>query len=129
MELLHYLTIVRKWFWLILLATVLAAGSSYIASLLAVPVYRTTTLMVSQIIESRNPDAGDIFASQQLAQTYVQLITKEPILRATVETLGLDRDWRTLRGQVSASPIQGTQLLAVSVVDTSPPRAKAIADQ
>jgi non-specific protein-tyrosine kinase len=124
------LTIIRKWFWLILLATVLAAGSSYIASLLAVPVYRTTaTLMVSQVIESRNPDAGDIFASQQLAQTYVQLITKEPILRATVETLGLDRDWRTLRSQVSASPIQGTQLLAVNVVDTSPARAKAIADQ
>src|SRR5262245_61941173 len=121
MELLHYLNIFRKWFWLILLATVLAAGSSFIASKLAVPVYRTTTtLMVSQVIESSNPDAGDIFASQQLAQTYVQLITKEPILRATVDTLGLNRDWRTLRGQVSASPIQGTQLLAINVVDINP---------
>jgi succinoglycan biosynthesis transport protein ExoP len=130
MELLHYLAIVRKWFWLILLATALAAGSSFIASQVAVPVYRTTTtVMVSRVIESRNPDQSAIFASQQLAQTYVVLITKEPILRATVEALGLQRDWRSLRGQVTAAPIQGTQLLAISVIDTSPPRAKAIADQ
>jgi polysaccharide biosynthesis transport protein len=130
MELLHYLTIIRKWFWLIVLATTLAAGSSLIASMLTVPVYRTTTtLIVSQVIESANPNSGDIFASQQLAQTYVQLITKEPILSATVDALGLNRDWRSLRGQVSANPVAGTQLLGIHVIDTEPIRAKAIADE
>ncbi len=130
MELLHYLTIIRKWFWLIVLATTLAAGSSLIASKLAVPVYRTTTtLIVSQVIEAANPNSGDIFASQQLAQTYVQLVTKEPMLSAAVQALGLQRDWRSLRGQVSAAPIQGTQLIGISVIDTSPVRAKAIADE
>src|SRR5689334_1996077 len=130
MELLHYLTIIRKWFWLIVLATTLAAGSSLIASMVTVPVYRTTTtLIVSQVIESANPNSGDIFASQQLAQTYVQLITKEPILSASVDALGLNRDWRSLRGQVSANPAAGTQLLAINVVDTDPLRAKTIADE
>src|SRR6185295_19498854 len=110
--------------------TALAAGSSLMASLLAVPVYRTTTtLIVSQIIENPNPNSGDIFASQQLAQTYVQLATKEPILNATVRALGLRQDWTSLRGQVSAFPIQGTQLMAVSVIDTVPARAKIIADE
>ena len=130
MELLQYINIIRKWIWLIILATVLAAGSSLIASLLAVPVYRTTTtLIVSQIIENPNPNSSDIYASQQLAQTYVQLVTKQPILNATVQALGLRQDWASLRGQVSAYPIQGTQLMAVSVIDISPPRAKAIADE
>jgi succinoglycan biosynthesis transport protein ExoP len=130
MELLQYFNIIRKWIWLIILATALAAGSSLIASLLAVPVYRTTTtLIVSQIIENPNPNSGDIFASQQLAQTYVQLATKEPILNATVRALGLRQDWVSLRGQVSAFPIQGTQLMAVSVIDTVPTRAKIIADE
>jgi non-specific protein-tyrosine kinase len=130
MELLQYFNIIRKWIWLIVLATALAAGSSLIASLLAVPVYRTTTtLIVSQIIENPNPNSGDIFASQQLAQTYVQLATKEPILNATVRALGLRQDWTSLRGQVSAFPIQGTQLMAVSVIDTVPARAKIIADE
>ena len=130
MELLQYFNAIRKWIWLIVLATTLAAGSSLIASLLAVPVYRTTTtIIVSQIIDTPNPNSGDILASQQLAQTYVQLVTKEPILDATVTALGLNQDWRALRGQVSASPVQGTQLLAIAVLDTSPIRAKAIADE
>src|SRR5690242_18391986 len=130
MELLQYINIVRKWIWLIILATTLAAGSSLIASMLAVPVYQTTTtLIVSQIINNPNPNSGDIFASQQLAQTYVQLATKEPILSAAVTALGLHLDWASLRNQVSAYPIAGTQLMAISVIDTNPLRAKAIADE
>src|SRR5262249_55310665 len=121
MELRQYFIIIRKWIWLIILATTLAAGSSLIASTLAVPVYSTTTtLIVSQIINNPNPNSGDIYASQQLAQTYVQLATKEPILNATVDALGLKQDWTSLRNQVSAYPIQGTQLMAISVIDTSP---------
>jgi len=130
MELLQYFNIIRKWIWLIILATSLAAGSSLIASTLAVPVYRTTTtLIVSQIINNPNPNSGDILASQQLAQTYVLLATKEPILNATVNALGLKQDWVSLRGQVSAAPVAGTQLMEISVVDISPVRAKAIADE
>ena len=130
MELLQYFNIIRKWIWLIILATSLAAGSSLIASMLAVPVYSTTTtLIIGQVIQNPNPSAGDIFGSQQLAQTYVQLATKEPLLNATVNALGLQQDWSSLRGQVSAYPIQGTQLMAISVIDTSPKRAKAIANE
>ena len=130
MELLQYINIIRKWIWLIILATTLAAGSSLIASMLAKPVYRTTTtLIVSQIINNPNPSSGDIFTSQQLAQTYVQLATKEPILNATVTALGLRQDWVALRDQVSAYPIAGTQLMAISVIDTQPLRAKAVADE
>ena len=130
MELLQYINIVRKWIWLIILSTTLAAGSSLIASTLAVPVYQTTTtLIVSQIINNPNPNSGDISASQQLAQTYVQLATKEPILNAAVTALGLHQDWASLKNQVSAFPIAGTQLMAISAIDTNPLRAKAIADE
>ena len=111
MELFKYLAIARKWFWLIFLATLLAAGSSYFVSIAQTPIYRTTTtLMVSQITQNSNPNSGDIYASQQLAQTYVQLITREPILSATANALGLGQNWESLKGQVSAIPIAGTQL-------------------
>lgn len=130
MELLQYLEVIRKWIWLIVLATVLAAVSSLIASLLTVPVYKTTTtLIISQVIQSPNPDPSDIMASQQLVQTYVQLVRREPILTATIAALGLKQDWQSLRERVSATPVQGTQLLEISVLDTSPERAKVIADE
>jgi capsular polysaccharide biosynthesis protein len=98
MELLQYINIIRQWIWLIILTTTLAAGSSLIASLLAVPVYQTTTtLIVSQIINNPNPNSDDISTSQQLAQTHVQLATKEPILNAAVTALGLHQDWASLK--------------------------------
>ena len=129
MELFKYIDVVRKWFWLIVLATALAAGSSLVASNMTTPIYRTTTtLMVSQITQNANPNSVDIYTSQQLAQTYVQLITLEPILTATANALGL-QDWESLRGQISAIPVQGTQLIQVSVIDSSPQRAQAIANE
>ncbi len=130
MELFKYIEIVRKWFWLIFLATLLAAGSSYFVSKSQTPIYRTTTtLMVSQITQNSNPNSVDIYTSQQLAQTYVQLITREPILTATANALGMGQDWELLKDQVSAIPITGTQLIEVSVIDTSPQRAQAIANE
>jgi len=130
MELIKYLDVIRKWFWLIVLATVLATGSGLIASLLAVPVYRTsTTLIVGQTIQNPNPNAGDFFAGTQLAVTYAQLVTREPILSATVSTLGLSQDWRSLRNQVSATSLANTQLIEIAVLDTSPERAQAIANE
>ncbi|MBI5830432.1 MAG: hypothetical protein HZB20_13050 [Chloroflexi bacterium] len=130
MELYRYLEVVRKWIWLIVLAVTLASGTSLIASLVAVPVYKTTTtVMIGQFTQAANPVASDFFTGQQLAQTYVQLVAREPILTATISSLGLDQDWQSLRGQVAATLVQGTQLLEVSVLDTSPQRAKAIADE
>ena len=76
MELLQYINIIRKWIWLIILATTLAAGSSLIASTLAVPVYQTTTtLIVSQIINNPNPSGNEILASQQTTSREVILNT------------------------------------------------------
>lgn len=130
MELIRYLDVIRKWFWLIVLATVLATGSGLIASLLAIPVYRTsTTLIVGQTIENPNPNATDFFAGAQLALTYAQLVSREPVLNATVSTLGLNQDWRSLRNQVVASSIANTQLIEIAVLDTSPQRAQAIANE
>src|SRR5258706_4052211 len=112
MELIKYLDVIRKWIWLIVLATVLAAGSGLIASLLAVPVYQTsTTLIVGQNLQAPNPNASDFFASQQLALTYAELVTREPILSATVTTLGLAQGWGSLRNHVNATASPNTQLI------------------
>ncbi len=130
MELLNYIRILRKWLWLIVVAVVLAAGSSYIASLLQTPLYRTsTTLIVGQVLQDRTPDAVGIYTSQQLAQTYIQLVNREPILEATVDSLELPFAWTDLRNSVAAVPVEGTQLIEIAVIDANPKRAQAIANE
>ncbi len=130
MELLNYIRVLRKWLWLMVLAVVLAAGSSFIASMLQTPLYRTsTTLIVGQVLQDTAPEAVSIYTSQQLAQTYIQLVSREPILSATVDQLKLPFDWGSLRNSVSAGPVEGTQLIEIAVVDANPKRAQAIADE
>ena len=129
MELRQYFNIIWKWLWLIVLAMLIAAGASYLASRAATRIYQTkTTLLVGQGTQNVNLNSYDLYIGQQLAQTYAELVRREPVLKGVVETLGLNRDWTSLAGQVSARAVPNTQLVEVSVVDSDPYRAKVIAD-
>lgn len=130
MELKQYVSTLWKWNWLIALATIIATVCSYWATAQMPRVYRTTTtIMVGQTIQSANPTAQDFWTSQQLAQSYVQLVRRQSVLQATIAALGLDMWWESLAGQVSANAVAGTQLLQISVADTNPQRAKILADE
>ncbi len=130
MELKQYFSVAWKWWWLIVLAVAVASAFSYAASIQTAPIYQTTaTLLVGQTIQNPNPDASELFTSQQLAPTYVQIAKRQPILQAVVDTLGLPFSWDQLATQVNVSVIAGTQLMEVKVIDTNPQRAKAMADE
>ena len=104
MELRQYISIVWKWLWLIVLATVIAGGSSYYASRSMPSIYQaSTTLMVGQTIQNSNTTGQDINTSVQLAETYAQVATRQSILEATAQALGFGTNWQMLRGRVNAS--------------------------
>jgi succinoglycan biosynthesis transport protein ExoP len=129
MELRQYINIIWKWLWLIVLAVVIAAAASYLASRAATPLYQTkTTLLVGQGTQNPTLNTYDIYVGQQLAQTYAELVRREPVLKGVVESLGLQRSWNSLVGQVSARAVPNTQLVEVYVVDSDPYRAKVLAD-
>ncbi|HNT22726.1 MAG TPA: polysaccharide biosynthesis tyrosine autokinase [Anaerolineales bacterium] len=129
MELRHYLSIAWKWAWLIVLSVAIAAASSYLASKATTPLYRTkTTLMIGRVTQAVEASDLDIWTGQQLAYTYIQLARREPVLRGAIESLGLQMDWQALANQVSATNINQTLLMEISVVDSDPYRAKVLAD-
>lgn len=130
MELRHYLSIAWKWAWLIALAVVIAGASSLLASRAATPLYRAkTTLMVGRGIENPEPTSYDFYSSQQLAATYVQLTTREPVMQGVIDRLGLEMGWQELAGRVSASTVPQTQLLEIMVIDSDPYRASVLANE
>ena len=57
------------------------------------------------------------------------MANREPILKGAVDSLGLTTPWQSLKGRVYAYSIPRTQLLGISVQDSSPERAVAIADE
>ena len=119
-----------KWWWLLLLSTGLAAFFSWLATVTLQPSYTAkTALMVGQVINTQNPTNTDIETPTRLAQTYLQFVRRQLILQAVIETLGLPMRWEQLAQQINASIIGGTQLFEISVIDSDPQRAKAIADE
>ena len=130
MELRHILATLWKWAWLIVLATAVAAVSSWLAVRAEPAIYQTsTTLMIGHTIQQVAPSSADFYTSERLAQTYAELIQREPVLKGTAAALGFEDQWRRLREQVSVHLVAGTQLLEIRVTDTSPARAKRIANE
>jgi non-specific protein-tyrosine kinase len=130
MDLVQYSKGILRWWWLILLSTGIAAAASYYASLQQPRIYQTaTTLIVGQVIQKTDLSGSDFQLSEQLAESYAQIAVRQPVLQATVDSLGLDMGWQRLQRQVYAYPIPRTQLLAITVNDISPERAVAIADE
>lgn len=130
MDLIQYFKSVLRWWWLILLSTTLAAVASYLASLQQPRIYQTTTtLMVGQVLQKADSSLGDFALTEQLAESYAQIARRQPVLQATVDSLGLDMGWQDLQWRVNAYSIPRTQLLGITVQDTSPERAVAIADE
>jgi polysaccharide biosynthesis transport protein len=126
----HYLSLLWRWSWLLALSTVLAAGISYWYSSQLPRIYRaTTTLMVGQAMRNANPSAGDFATSERLAQTYVQLVKRQPLLEGSAKALGLEVPWAALANQVNAVALPQTQLIQISVLSANPLAAAAVADE
>lgn len=130
MELKHYAAVLWKWSWLIVLAVLFAGGASYWATKQQPRIYLTsTTLMVGRFIQSADPSQQDFWTSQQLAQSYVQLARRKPILEAAIDALGIEMYWQELAGKMNANVVQGTQLILISVADTDPIRAEQLTNE
>ena len=130
MELRHYFNVLFKWWWLILAAVLIASVASLVAALATPRTYQShTTLMVGQALQNPNPNQSDFYTGQALAQSYADLVRREPILRAALQALGLDWDWTALQSMVTSRVVANTQLLEISVLDTDPQRAKYLVDE
>ncbi len=118
-----YLPLMR-WWKLILAATLVAAVFSLIASYQQPLMYRSeTTLIIGDSIQDPNPDMYQFYSGQQLAATYADIARRKPVREGVLETLGLS--WLP---DYSVQPIPNTQLLEISVLDTDPVRAQAVAN-
>ena len=130
MELQDFLTVIRtRWITVLVTAfvTILAAVSF---TLLQTPLYQASTrLFVSTV---GGTSVSDLYNGNQLSQervlSYAQLITGETLAQRTIDRLNLDIAPLTMTEKVTAKVKPSTVLIDVSVVDTSPVRARDIAN-
>jgi len=122
----EYANLLWRWSWLLLSWTIIAAGSAYYFSYRQVPVYESSTLvMINAAPSTASANYGSVVTSQQLVETYAQIMTTQPVLDEVIQQLGLAE---LLLESIQVEPSQNTQLLTVIVQDTDPLRAAAIAN-
>jgi non-specific protein-tyrosine kinase len=125
----RYLGLVWHWWWLLALATVLAAGVSYAVSSQMTEVFQATSkVLIQESASARSTDYASVITSERLAQTYAELMVTSPVLERVVTTLGLELSARQLAGMISVSPVRDTQLINVAVQDVDAVRAALIAN-
>jgi capsular exopolysaccharide synthesis family protein len=122
MELRQYLQIAQRWAWLLILGLVVGAGGGYFLTTYQTPVYKSSTKILVSSSQDQNAAYLSYLNDQQLAQTYIQLLTTQPVLAAVGEKLG----YPVNSGQITAQLVSNTQLILLSVEDTNPERAAAI---
>ncbi|MDI7277664.1 MAG: Wzz/FepE/Etk N-terminal domain-containing protein, partial [Anaerolineae bacterium] len=124
-EIRRYLELLRRWLWLIVLGTALAAGSAYVASRLSTPIYEASaTLLISEGQKPTGPDYNALLLSERLAKTYAQMLKGKPILDETAARLGTSLD----AAEVSVEPVRDTQLIRLKVRHPDPALAAGIAN-
>jgi non-specific protein-tyrosine kinase len=130
MELRYYLRLLKKWLWLIILGGILGGGAAYGFSKMSTPIYQSTvTLLISQGAGSLGDTYTGMLTSQYVAPTYVEQIQSSAVLKQVASDLNIATPSGQLPASVAAQRVQNTQLLRVSVLDTDPARAQAIANQ
>ena len=128
MELRQYVLLLRKWLWLLVLATLVAGAASYVVSRNSTPIYQASaTLMVNQ---AANPAIAtgysDILTSERLARTYASLLTSRPVLDETAKRLGIDPG--DMQEAINVTSMRDTQLLVIKVDGPNPQLIAQIAN-
>jgi uncharacterized protein involved in exopolysaccharide biosynthesis len=77
MELNKYIFPLRKWWWLVVASTLIAAIFSSLSVLRQPSIYQArTTLMIGTTINNPNPSSNELSLGQQLAAAYADLANR-----------------------------------------------------
>ena len=131
MDFKQYIRLLLRWYWLVVLTAFVAGAAAYVADRRVIPIYDfSTTLMINQIAsDGTTVDFDTLRTSEGLAQTYVTMLYKRPILEQTIANLKLNISPKGLERKISVSKIPDTQLIVLTVEDPDPQLAANIANE
>lgn len=124
MEIKDYLSMARRWVWLLVIGLILGAVGGFIGSIFQTPIYQASTQILVLRASQTDKNTDTYLSDQQLVQTYIQLLTTRPVLEGASALLGYSVD----KSQVSVQQIGSMQAIKLTVEDANPQRAADIAN-
>lgn len=132
MEISQYISIARRWAWLLILGLVLGIISGYVVAKLQTPIYEASTRVIvsrasMQTASGTSSTGGmyDFFLSDQvLIQTYTELLKASSIFDHVSQIVG----YSVSPSQVVAKQVSETRIISITVEDPDPQHAADIAN-
>lgn len=114
----------RRWSWLLVIGMLVGGGIGYAVSVYQTPEYLAgTKILVMEPLGENGANVNNL-NDKELAETYMQLLTTQPILESVSEKVG-----QTVRKtQIRVTRVRDTGLLEVTVRDTDAERAALTAN-
>jgi capsular exopolysaccharide synthesis family protein len=123
MELSKYWNIFRGFIWLLVLGLVLGGVAGYFSGAGQTPMYQASTKVLITRGQQTSSSVVVYSSDQQLAQTYIQLLSTQPVLDAIMQRLQTNNV-----GVISAASIGDTSVVLVTATNTDPQLAAAVAN-
>ena len=132
-DLLEILRLLKKNLLAILAVTILLAVAGYLVSTFAMtPQYEASATL---IVNSREDQAAaqapitndQLTSATKLVDTYAVILTSDTVLDKTISNLNLNMSYNDLVERVRIESVNSTQVMKITVKDTDPERARAIA--
>lgn len=125
MEIRQYLGPLFKWWKLILVACLLAGISGFFVVSRQPPEYQSTAvLVIGRAVYELNPTGNEIGLAQQLSAYYANIAERDVVRSPTMQALNLD--WLP---PYTVATVPNSQILEITVTDTDPARAQAVANE
>jgi capsular exopolysaccharide synthesis family protein len=131
MELMGYVRVLRRRWWMIVICPIIAALAAGIVSLALPPVYEAQVVVLvrpAQPLASSDPTVAAL-TSAEISSTYASLMTERPLLESVSADLGLKIKPVDLAKEIKITPEPNTTILDVSVQDTNPALARDLANR
>src|SRR5713101_219356 len=123
MSLTEYFRILRRWGWLLVLATLLTAGAAYVFSKVQTPIYRSTVVINFQ----GRPDLGLTQAAKTLLRSYVAVVDTQTFAQKVINDKQLDRTASDLLSNVTIASDDSRFVVTIDVKDVNGDVANDIA--
>lgn len=120
----------KKKIWVVILAGLAGACIAlFYTWFLVTPVYTSYSTMLVLTKETTLASVADLQLGTQLTKDYSVLIESRPVLESTIENLGLDMTYQTLRDSLEITNPDDTRILTLAVNHSDPETAKLLVDE
>ena len=124
-----YLLLLRRRLWIVVLAAFVCGATAYVTSSHIKPTYEATATLLVNATQAPNAlTYTDVLLSQQLTKTYSEMAVDPVVLQAVLEQLKLPYTVQNFQKQVTATPRQDTQLIAIAAQGRSAAEAQQVAN-